>query len=145
MLFNIYGSGPHEKILNNNIKIFDLPNVILKGNIDNITEVWEQNELLCLPSRMEGQALALIEAMNSRRCAVVTNVGGAAELIEEGFNGFIAETASADSIDNALERAWQKRADWKLMGEHAFETIRQKYPEDAVDFFNSKILSLMQK
>jgi glycosyltransferase involved in cell wall biosynthesis len=137
--FNIYGSGPHQELIKANCLRLGITNILLKGHENNVSEIWQDNQLLCLPSRMEGQALALIEAMWCNRAAVVTNVGGAAELIEEGCNGFIAEAPTAGFLDAALERAWDRRSQWKEIGKRAGETIREKYPADAVDYFNQKI------
>ena len=51
--------------------------------------------------------LALVEAMLCGRTAVVTDVGGNAEWIEDGETGFVAEAATAKSFGAALkERGW---------------------------------------
>ncbi len=137
--FNIYGEGPHTTVLQANIKRLKLKNLTLKGHVNNIDEVWKENHILFMPSRMEGQALALTEAMFCNRAAIVTNVGGASELISDGYNGFIAVFPSIESLDNTLERAWTKRFDWQQLGLNAGKTIRTDYPADPVGIFNDKI------
>jgi glycosyltransferase involved in cell wall biosynthesis len=141
--FNMYGDGPHVAYINSYIKTYGIKNVHIKGYSNHVSKIWEENQLLLLPSRFEGQALALIEAMYCQRAAVVTDVGGASELIEEGISGFIADSPTADSIDAALERAWEQRDSWEQMGLQAAAMLKEKYPVDAVDYFNSQLLKLL--
>jgi glycosyltransferase involved in cell wall biosynthesis len=137
--FNIYGDGPHIEIIRSNIEILSLKNIVLKGFVDNIRSIWEHNHLLCMPSRMEGQALSLIEAMSYGRAAVVTNVGGAKELIEDDVNGFLADAAAVKSIDDALETAWNNRERWESMGVSARATIAKIYTVKAETQLNEEI------
>jgi len=58
----------------------------------------------------------LVEAMLCGRPAVVTDVGGNTEWIEDGRTGFVAEAPTAKSFGAALERAWLAQADWQKMG-----------------------------
>lgn len=140
VLFNVYGDGPNAEVLKANIRQKNLSNLVLKGYAKHVADVWKDNQLLLMPSRMEGQALALIEAMWCERAAVVTDVGGAAELIEEGYSGFIAGAPTVDAVEAALERAWQQRNHWKEMGLNAAAGLKTKYPADAVAYFNEQIL-----
>ena len=137
--FNIYGTGPHQKLLERLIAKFDITNVVLNGHVQNVSDIWKKNHLLVLPSRMEGQALVLIEAMWCNRAAVVTDVGGARELITDGVNGFIADYPSVASIDHALENAWSFRERWKDMGETAGKKIREIYQSDPVELFTEEL------
>src|SRR5207245_589821 len=73
------------------------------------------------PSYAEGTPLALVEAMLCARPAVVTDVGGNAEWVEEGATGFLAAAPTARSIGDALERAWGARERWPALG-HAART-----------------------
>lgn len=141
--FNIYGDGPNTDFIKLYIEKWDLRNVYLKGHVAQITDVWAENELLLLPSRLEGQALALIEAMYCHRAAVITDVGGGAELIEEGISGFIASNPTVSSIDAALERAWNHRNEWRAMGNNAAAALKDRYPEDAVDYFNKRVIEVL--
>jgi glycosyltransferase involved in cell wall biosynthesis len=141
--FNLFGTGPHEDILRMNIEREKLNNIFLMGHASDVENIWKEHHMLLLPSRFEGQALVLIEAMWCGRPAIVTDAGGAIELIEEDKNGFIAEAPTSKFLDDAMERAWNKRDQWEEMGKSAAATIRQKYPPDTIAFFNSKILELL--
>ncbi|MBN8697657.1 MAG: glycosyltransferase [Bacteroidetes bacterium] len=120
---NIYGKGPDESLLVELIKFYGLQEkVFLKGYAKNIREeIWSENDVLLMPSYIEGMPISLIEAMLCGRTAVVTDVGGNREVIDDGVNGFIAESPSIYSFDKKMEEAWIKKNDWKQMGEIAFE------------------------
>jgi len=97
------------------------------GHVGDIRSLWEANHLLVLPSRAEGTPLALVEAMLCGRPAVVTDVGGNAEWIEDGKTGFVAEAATAKSFGAALERAWLARTDWEQMGIRARQSALHRF------------------
>lgn len=116
----IYGKGPDEEYIGALVRHFGLEDrVRLMGHAADVRALWAENELLVVPSRGEGTPLALVEAMLCGRPAVVTDVGGNAEWVEEGATGFVAPAATAHSVGDALERAWQARAQWAEMGRAA--------------------------
>ena len=71
--------------------------------------------------------------------AVVTNVGGASEILENNISGFVADDVSVTSINDALERAWDKRQEWESMGEKAYHIYLNRIPNDPVAFFSNKL------
>jgi glycosyltransferase involved in cell wall biosynthesis len=89
------------------------------------------NHLLVLPSRSEGTPLALVEAMLCARPAVVTDVGGNADWVEDDQTGFVAEAPTAKSFGAALERAWAARAKWQIMGKQARDNAVIKFDKSA--------------
>jgi glycosyltransferase involved in cell wall biosynthesis len=97
------------------------------GFADSIESLWAEHHALVMPSRFEGNPLAMIEAMMCGRVAIVTNVGRAAELIDDNRTGFIAPAATVEAVDEALERAWQRRHDWQAMGALAAQSIRERH------------------
>ena len=141
--FSLFGHGPHVELLNRLIVQNNIVNMTIHSHIDDIAKIWQDHQILLMPSRMEGQSLSLIEAMKFSRSAIVTNVGGTAELIEDGINGFIAAYPSPESIDDALERAWEKRDEWEQFGINAARSIAEKHPADALSFFNDKVEALL--
>ena len=67
--------------------------------------------------------LALLEAMACGRPAVVTDVGGCAEVVEDGRSGFVAAAPTVAALDAALERAWAARRGWAALGARAAERV----------------------
>jgi glycosyltransferase involved in cell wall biosynthesis len=101
------------------------------GHVNDVRSIWEVNHLLVLPSRSEGTPLALVEAMLCGRPAVVTDVGGNAEWIDDGQTGFVAESATARSFGAALERAWLANAEWQKMGSKGREKSLVRFDKSA--------------
>ena len=120
---NIFGHGPDETLIKELILFYGLGDkVFLKGYVSDIrNEIWTNNSILLMPSFIEGMPISLIEAMLCGRTAVVTDVGGNREVLEDGVTGFIADGATPFSFEKAMERAWNKKSDWQKMGELGFE------------------------
>jgi glycosyltransferase involved in cell wall biosynthesis len=72
-----------------------------------------------MPSLNEGMALSVVEAMVCGRPVVTTDVGGNAEWITDGVDGFLAGGANTRAVDAALEAAWQRREEWPEIGRRA--------------------------
>ncbi len=137
----LYGKGEHTISISKMIKFFDLKNVSVEGHI-NPSDIWRSNHALILTSRYEGLPLALVEAMLCRRLGIVTGVSGNPEIIVDNENGFLAEAAAPDAVDEAMERAWQRRESWKEIGEAAGSYIRKIIPADPVEFFFEELNNL---
>lgn len=131
---NIYGTGKdlnYFKLLTHNFGLKD--KVTFHGFTHDVrNDIWAQNHILLMPSYYEGMPIALIEAMLCGRTAVVTDVGGNAEILTEAETGFISPGVNTGSFDRALEKAWQNKERWQEMGEMAFNAA-DNY------FFKSKL------
>lgn len=98
---------------------------------DQLAEAYERAELMVLPSRWEGCANVMLEAMMCGRPQLVTPVGGVPDWLTDGVNAFIAKDVSAEAIKAALERALAQRYRWPEMGlaaRQAFEAKRDPDP-----------------
>jgi glycosyltransferase involved in cell wall biosynthesis len=125
------------------IKLYGLEEQLCYGGFSNdIESLWSQHHALLLPSRMEGNALSLIEAMLCSRMPITTDVGRAAELIDDGQSGFIAPAATVNLIDDVLERAWTRRHDWQAMGQEAGRAIRRRHSLKPCQDFADRILDV---
>lgn len=126
-----YGSGPDLEHVKQLTSFFKLEGrVFFEGFVSDLTEIWAKNQILLMPSHGEGTPLAALEAMMYGRPVVATDVGGNAEIIQDGATGFIAEAPTVCSFSSALERAWQKRNDWPAMGAAAHKSIRDRSTQD---------------
>lgn len=121
---NIYGNGQGINYLKDLAIYYNIfENITFQGYVNNIKEAWMNNHLLLIPSSGEGLPTSLIEAMVCGRPAVVTDVGGNVELVEENISGFIAASPTVSAFAEALEKAWKYRTGWQQMGKAAFETV----------------------
>lgn len=94
-------------------------------------------DIFLMPSLWEGMPLALIEAQAAGIPAVVLNVVGCRDVVEDGVTGFVC-----DSVDGLVARTRQLIEDpllRKRMGENAARIARTRF---AVGRMNDEILRL---
>jgi glycosyltransferase involved in cell wall biosynthesis len=132
---NLFGVGYDEVGLRRLAKLLHLKNVHFRGHVNDVRAIWERNHILILPSRYEGLPLSLVEAMWCARPAVVTDVGGNAELCVDSETGFIAQVPTVPSLAYALQRAWDRRQEWRDLGQAARIRVEDQIPHDPVPLF----------
>lgn len=141
---DFFGKGPNEGRLQQLANKFDLNNVRFCGHVDGIENIWADHHALVLPSKYEGLPIALVEAMLCGRPAVVTNVSGNSEVMQDGLTGFIAEAPTVAAFDSAMEQLWESRTQLKEMGQAAGRYIRTLVPSDPAGEFADRLLLLSQ-
>lgn len=131
------GTGSDAEGLQAMAKLLQLPNAEFKGHVDDMERLWKDFHALVLPSRSEGLALVVLEAMAAGRTVIVTKAGGNEEVVQDGNTGFIGE-ATLSSFDAVMERAWQQRNNWEAMGKKASSHILENIPQfPEIDFSNA--------
>ncbi len=138
------GSGDDLDGLQEMAKLLHITNILFTGQINDIEKIWLEHHMLVLPSRSEGLPLSLVEAMAAGRPVIVTDAGGNAELVEEGITGFIGHINEA-SLDQAMERAWDKREHWETMGNRAAEFISQAIPKNPEHDFAKRLNEIIHE
>jgi glycosyltransferase involved in cell wall biosynthesis len=139
---NFFGLGPNGVAFKEMGELLGVNQVRFCGFSEDVTDIWRKHHGLILPSRHEGLPLALVEAMLCERPAIVTNAGGNAEVIDDEKTGFLALSPTVEALDDAMERAWNRRAEWQKIGANAGVSIRKKVPEDPSSIFTEKILAI---
>lgn len=136
----------NQRQLEDLIRLYGLESQVrIAGFEADVSGIWESNHALLLPSRYEGAALVVVEAMLSNRIVIATDTGRNSELIDHGRTGFIAAGATTDLVDQALREAWQARQQWREMGLEAGRSIRQRYSVDPIADYAHKLLQLGQQ
>jgi len=126
-----HGHGPDGPSLRGLVASLGLTgHVEVNSHSNDIRALWADNQLLVMPSLMEGTPLAMVEAMLCGRPVVGTKVGGIPEWVEEGKSGFIADSPTVESLAAALERAWAARTTWESMGKVANERAMALHDPD---------------
>jgi len=141
---DFFGIGVDRDALVAMADLLALTNVSFEGFTSDITGVWQTHHALVLPSRCEGLPLSVIEAMLCGRPVIATDVGGTAEILTDNRTGFLAWAATPQLLDEALERAWQRRHDWQSIGRLAAKSIRTHVPADPIATFADKIMELLR-
>jgi glycosyltransferase involved in cell wall biosynthesis len=138
-----FGVGPFRQSLESMAAYLGVIRVRFHGFIGDTASIWNDHHGLILPSRCEGLPLVVVEAMLSGRLPIVTDVAGNREVIEDGETGFLAGGANENALDDVMERAWQRRAEWQLISQRAAVSIRNRIPRDPVGVFSDKLLRLI--
>jgi glycosyltransferase involved in cell wall biosynthesis len=127
----LYGEGPDKEHVERLINLFGLDEKVKFARFArDMKSIWQDSQVMILPSRGEGTSLAMLEAMMCGRPVVATDVGGNREVLEEGLSGWIAEATTPQSLADAMERCWGARNSWASMGARAHESAKRIADED---------------
>lgn len=74
------------------------------GRIEHVEKVLAEGQIFALVSNWEGFPRSTVEAMRAGLPVVVSNVGGAAEAVENGVNGFVVEKNDNKKLRTVLKR-----------------------------------------
>lgn len=143
IVINVYGEGPDKARLEQMARDYGVARIVFHGREADIARIWRDNQAIVMPSRMEGLPIMLVSAMISARVPIVTDIGGHAEVIEDGVSGFLASSPSVDALDDALERAFCVSDQWETIGRRARQRILAYLPEDPVGDFVRKIFAIL--
>ena len=111
LVINVFNTLPEYQLtlvgegeLSTELKSIANSNIKFLGYIDNMKlgKIILEHNVLILPSTRETWGLVVEEALSLKIPAIVSDCCGASELIEDGFNGFIFDPYSADSLKKTL-------------------------------------------
>jgi len=126
----IAGSGTYERHLQNLAK--DLDNIRFLGHRtkDELQPLYRDAVALVVPSlSYEVFALVILEAFLQRTPAIVRNIGGMPEIIQESGGGFVYDTEP--ELIHAMEKLMSDSSHRNRLGESGFRTLREKWTVDA--------------
>ncbi len=109
----------HLRSLTERLNLTD--RVIFHGSLqhEKVTELLQDADLFVLPSRAEGQPIALLEAMAADRASIVTNVGAIPETVADGVEARIVEPCNPLQLANAMRELLANPAKRRSMGQAA--------------------------
>ena len=144
----ILGDGPETEATGALIRNLALAEAVeLRGQVasDEVMRTIAEATCLLHPSSREGYGMVIVEAASVGTPSVVVrgSENAATELIEDGVNGFVAESASPGALSDAVVdvvrgreamRAstldWYERHRDELSIERSLETVEAAYSED---------------
>ena len=90
--------------------------VILTGARNDVNNILKDSDIFLFATLHENHSIALLEAVNMRCAALVTNIGGNPEIIEDGKGGILIPVKDSDSIVDGLKKL-------------AYADIREQYTD----------------
>ncbi len=100
---NIVGDGSRRKILENLARTLKIQNqVVFHGWQNDLSRYYADADVLLMTSQYEGWGVAAADAVYAGIPVVMTDVGLAGELVQDGKNGIIVPVGDTDAIARAL-------------------------------------------
>lgn len=114
-----------NKILTENISEY----IELIPFINNPTELFQWADYIIVPStKPEPFGRVAVEAFSAGKPVIAANHGGLKEIVDDGFNGYLFEPNSIESLVTTLDILKKNELSvYKLMCENAIMTFKQKF------------------
>ncbi len=116
----LVGDGPEISEVQALVERYGLENdVAFLGQADHLEDILPVADVLLLPSLHESFGLVALEAMACAVVPVMTSVGGAAEFINDGHNGFLRNPADIEGMAKAIDTLLKDDHQRQMMAEEA--------------------------
>ena len=121
-----------KKALEQQVKKRGLKNVLFLGRAskEELEHAYAIADVFVLPSLSEGLPLTLLEAMAYKKCAVVTDVPGNSDVIQNGKNGVLVEPANQIQLGEKINYLLETPKIRERFGKNARTDIEEKYNLD---------------
>ncbi len=97
------------------------------GWVENVGEILEKTDILCLPSYREGLPKALIEGAAYGLPIVTTNTVGCRDVVEDGVNGFLVPIKNVDQLSRRIFELIINKDLRNKMGMESFKIASSKF------------------
>lgn len=104
--------------------------VIFAGFVSDVESVYATLDVFLLPSFFEALSNALMSAMAYAIPSIAFNLGGPAEIIEDGQSGLLVEPASAQALCVAIAKIVENSTFAGELGEKGRKRIEQNFSAD---------------
>lgn len=122
-LLLVLGTGEEEAAL----KASAGDGVRFEGLIENVVPYLQAADIFALPSTAEGFSVAILEALSCGLAAVVTDVGGARDVIQDRENGWIVQPDDLPGLQEAFITLLKDTSQRLTLGNRGRETILSDY------------------
>ncbi|MDH3258792.1 MAG: glycosyltransferase, partial [Deltaproteobacteria bacterium] len=124
----IVGPGPLEASLRKEVESLALGETVLfLGSRRDIPDILAALDVFVMPSLWEGLPVALLEAMSFSLPAVVSEVGGVAEIIENGENGFMVPPRDGTVLSRTIMELYKNDCLRRHLGKNARKTVAERF------------------
>lgn len=101
--------------------------VLFLGSRRDIPDLLAALDVFVMPSLWEGLPIALLEAMSFSLPVVVSEVGGVAEIVVNGKNGFLVPPRDGAALFRTISGLYNRRDLRTVLGENARKTVAEKF------------------
>jgi glycosyltransferase involved in cell wall biosynthesis len=100
------------------------------GFQSNIPGILKSFTISVVPSWEEPFGLTIIESMAAKVPVAATNSAGAAEIIENGVNGYLSESMNPDTLAKSIVKILQDKKRIQELSRSGFQTVTDKFSLD---------------
>lgn len=102
------------------------------GGVADLPAYLASADIFVMPSRSEGFSNAIVEAMAMSLPVVATGVGGNAEAVKDGVNGFVVPPEDPEALAAAISQLIANRTQAKIMGEEGRNIVVETFTSEAM-------------
>ena len=129
----LVGDGPERGVIEEAARRWGVTDaVILPGMQNNVRQWLQCMDVFCLSSDQEGTSITLLEAGGMGIPAVVTDVGGNGEIVQDGRTGLVVSPNEPGNMVDALLRLARDTELRRALGNHARQRIQGNYSMTAM-------------
>jgi glycosyltransferase involved in cell wall biosynthesis len=128
LTLELAGTGPLEQELRSAAP----EGVTFLGLVSPIEPCYERNAIVVVPSRGEGFGLVALEAAARARPAIVADVGGLPEIVEDGRTGVVVPPEDVDALATAIVQLAVNPARIAELGAAARRRAATQFSEESV-------------
>ena len=129
----LIGDGPDRSGLEHQVTAAGLSQTVqFVGEQPDVVPWLSVADLFLLPSSQESFGMAALEAMACEVPVVASRVGGLAEVIDHGVNGFLCDPDDLDGMVAASETVLRDEALRRRVGEAAAQHVRARFCEEVI-------------
>ena len=92
-----------------------------------VQDAYANCDIFVAPSRYESFGLIYIEGMSYAKPVIGCNIGGASEIIEDGYNGLLANVNDPDSLAEKIISLVKNENLRQIIGINARKTVEDKF------------------
>lgn len=123
----------HDPLYSDTLKkIEECPDIILTGFQKDVRPYFAISDALAFPSYREGFPNVVIQAGAMELPAIVTNINGCNEIIQEGLNGTIIPPKNVEALKRAMLRMYTDREYLLSLKKNARPMIASRYEQSLV-------------
>ncbi len=126
--FVFAGDGPQKENLLDKVRSLGIADsVAMLGLRKDIPNILKSIDLFVLPTLQEALGTSFLEAMAMEKPVIGTNVGGVAEVIEDGLNGYLVTPGDPSQLAETIMKALLDKEGTAKMGREGKKIVLQKY------------------